>query len=56
MSNLGFNVGYQTFKFNKFGVSNNIEAGIMPGVKSDLMGNFYLSLKFGFSLGKCFPK
>ena len=56
MSNFGFNVGYQTFKFNKFGLSNNIEAGVMPGVKSNLIGNFYLSLKLGLSLGKCFPK
>lgn len=56
MSNLGFNFGYQTFKFNKLGVSNNIEAGVMPGVKSNLIGNFYLSLKIGLSLGKCFPK
>jgi hypothetical protein len=56
MSNFGFNIGYETFKFNKFGLSNKFEVGLMPGVKSNIVGNLYASVKIGLSFGKCFPK
>ena len=52
MSNVGFNVGIETFKFYGFGVVYGIEAGIMPGVKISGAGNGYFAFKWGIILGK----
>jgi hypothetical protein len=51
LSRLGFNVGYETYKFNRFGASTTIEAGILPGVKKQVSNNIYLALKIGLSFG-----
>lgn len=54
MSNVGFNVGWETTNFNKIGIIYGTELGIMPGVKVTNAGNFYLSLKWGIIFGKAF--
>lgn len=54
MSKLGFNLGMETFKFAKFGLSSKLEVGSAPGVKGNFLGNLYFSFKVGLSLGKCF--
>lgn len=51
LSRLGFNVGYETYKFNRFGASTTIELGILPGVKKQVADNVYLALKIGLSFG-----
>lgn len=52
LSRLGFNVGYETYKFNRFGASTTIELGILPGLKSQISNNIYLALKIGLSFGQ----
>jgi|GEM_PF-2315019 len=54
MSNLGFNLGLETYSFNKVGVTYGVELGIMPGVQVSKAGNFYFSLKWGIVIGKAF--
>jgi hypothetical protein len=54
MSKLGFNVGYETFKYTGFGVTAGVEIGLMPGVKMTGAGNGYFLFKWGFILGQGF--
>lgn len=54
MSKLGFSLGYETYKFSKFGVTAGLEIGAMPGVKISGAGNGYLLVKWGLVLGKQF--
>lgn len=54
MSKIGFNVGYETYKFSKVGVVAGIEIGAMPGVKISGAGNGYLLVKWGIVFGKQF--
>lgn len=54
MSKIGFNLGYETYKFSKVGVVAGIEIGAMPGVKISGAGNGYLLVKWGIIFGKQF--
>lgn len=54
MSKFGFNVGFETFKFNKVGFVYGLELGVMPGVKVTKAGNGYLAVKWGILFGKQF--
>ncbi|NVO03528.1 MAG: hypothetical protein HXX09_12590 [Bacteroidetes bacterium] len=54
MSNLGFNIGYETFKLRGVGVGYGIEIGVMPGVKVKGAGNGYFLVKWGLVFGKGF--
>ncbi len=54
MSKIGFNLGYETYKFSKFGVTAGLEIGAMPGVKISGAGNGYLLVKWGLVFGKAF--
>ena len=52
MSKIGFNLGYESHKFDRFGFIYGLEIGSMPGVKSG--GNGYLLFKWGLIFGKAF--
>jgi hypothetical protein len=52
MSKIGFNIGFESYKFDRFGFIYGLEAGAMPGVKKG--GNGYLQFKWGFIFGKAF--
>lgn len=54
MSRFGINFGIEDRSFKKFGSSQGIEVGYMPGVKDDILGNLYVSLRFGYSINKIF--
>jgi hypothetical protein len=56
VSRLGFNVGYETYKFNRFGASTTIELGLLPGVKKQVSSNIYFALKIGLSFGQVLNK
>ncbi len=56
MSNIGFNVGYETTRTYGSGTTVCLEAGIMPGAKVGARKNFYLNFKWGFIIGKSFVK
>ncbi|MBL0329626.1 MAG: hypothetical protein IPP64_09465 [Bacteroidetes bacterium] len=54
MSKIGFNIGYETYRYSKVGVGYGIEIGAMPGVKISGAGNGYLLVKWGIIFGKQF--
>lgn len=56
MSNIGFNVGYETTRTYGSGTTVCLEAGIMPSAKVGAKKNFYLNFKWGFIIGKSFVK
>jgi len=55
MTKFGYNIGYETYRFSKFGFNSKIELGLAPGVIDPTIrniSNFYLAFKFSMGLGK----
>lgn len=51
MSKLGFNVGYESYKYVGVDLLLNLELGVMPGVKGAISDNVYLNFKTGLIIG-----
>ncbi len=56
MSNIGFNIGWETVSIKKLSTTYGVELGIMPGVKVSQAGNFFFTLKAKLSLSKFFKE
>jgi hypothetical protein len=55
MTKFGYNIGYETYRFSKFGFNTKIELGLAPGVIDPTIrniSNLYFAFKVSMGLGK----
>lgn len=53
---IGFRIGYDINNFHKFGLQAGFEAGVFPGLSSNMVNNIYFKFKAALGFGVLFSE